>query len=112
MDMVGVELFEFAQWAFGDHGLPKLELLAWGDFSQWPTPADGGHPLMKPEDWSLLVARRSRPGSDAVSTENNFRVISNHEMESAAPSVEQASKFLGACDPRYHYVQEFPGRSY
>ena len=32
--LVTAALVRFAQWAFGENGLPQLELLAYGDFSQ------------------------------------------------------------------------------
>ena len=68
------ELVQFANWAFGEHGLPALEAVAFGDFtsdfSEWNNiimcrATDGGSQtfrLLHEEDaeWQDVIERHSR----------------------------------------------------
>ena len=49
------EVLEFAQWAFSEDGLPDLEILAWGDFSNESRWAE--HSMLLCRDQSLLKHR-------------------------------------------------------
>ena len=74
------ELFEFARWAFGSNGLPKLRILAFGDFSY-----DGRH-----EERTVLLCRQ-RTGS-----RHGFRLASRENVISLG-GIDKPFDFLGAC---------------
>lgn len=80
------ELFEFARWAFGSNGLPRLQILAFGDFSY-----DVRHLR------EHVVLCRQRIGS-----RHGFRLASRENVISLG-GIDKPFDFLGACpkDPLY-----------
>ncbi len=80
------ELFDFARWAFGNNGLPKLQILAFGDFSY-----DGRYI----ERMVLLCRQR-------IGSRHGFRLASRENVISLG-GIDKPFDFLGACpkDPLY-----------
>lgn len=73
--------FDFAQWAFGPEGLPQLQVLAFGYFSQ----------DARFRENCMLMARHKSESSDIT-----FRLISKGDLASL-PGFEGALEFLQAC---------------
>ncbi|CAD6584623.1 MAG: hypothetical protein ASARMPRED_001820 [Alectoria sarmentosa] len=80
------ELFDFVRWAFGSRGLPKLRILAFGDFSY-----DGRH-----KGKSLLFYRQR------IGSPYGFRLASKENVIDLS-GIDKPFDFLGACptDPLY-----------
>lgn len=74
-------LFDLLNWAFGPGGLPRLQVLAFGDFSH-----DGHFPQQ-----SILFCRQSLPSSKIT-----WRLARRNET-AIFDGIDQPWEFLGAC---------------
>ena len=78
------DLYRFASWAFGDGGLPNLEILAFGDFSYNNRYSDRN---------ILLVPMEGRRGGQG---QGRFKTVKYDSIDQWT-SASKVTDFLGAC---------------
>ena len=78
-----VDVFEFAQWAFGPTGLPQLRVLAFGDFSHGE--------LGRCRDRNVLLCRQPLRSANCT-----FRIVGKDEPEIFG-NIDRAFDLLSAC---------------